>query len=220
MKAMLLAAGRGERMRPLTDHTAKPLIEVNNKALIEYHLEKLKAAGIQEVVINTCWHADKIVEKIADGKQFGLRVHYSHEQQALETAGGIANASHLLGPEPFLLISADIWSDIEFTGMTKPPDKKAHLVLVDNPLHNPDGDFCLENGLVSKRINSGFTYSGIGIFDPAIFADLPTKRFALREVLNKAIDRQQISGEKLQGTWFDIGTPERLASLKEYLKSA
>lgn len=216
---MLLAAGRGERLRPLTDHTAKPLIKARNKPLIEYHLENLCSAGIVEVIINTCWQAEKIVALIGDGSQFGLEVKYSHEPQALETAGGIANALELLGHDPFLVISADTWSDLDLTLIRKPKQTLAHLLLVNNPSHNPAGDFDLKDGLLVKTPDSTLTYSGIGIFEPALFDNLPQPRLALREILYPAISRQQISGEMLQGDWFDIGTVERLAQLDQHLNS-
>lgn len=219
MKAMLLAAGRGERLRPLTDHTAKPMIKAGNKPLIEYHLENLYSAGINEVIINTCWKAEKIVEQIGDGSRFGLEVQYSHEPQALETAGGIAKALGLLGQDPFLVISADTWSNLDLALISKPMHTLAHLLLVSNPSHHPGGDFNLKDGLLVRLPDSALTYSGIGIFEPALFENLPAPRLALREVLYPAIAKQQISGEILQGDWFDIGTVERLAQLEQHLNS-
>lgn len=222
MKAMLLAAGRGERLRPLTDHTAKPLIEANHKPLIEYHLENLRAAAIEEVIINTCWCAEKIVEQLGDGSRFGLNIQYSHEPEALETAGGIANALHLLGGDQFLLLSADIWCDIDLAKISKPTRSLAHLIFVDNPAHNPNGDFGLADNLVkikSGAVSNALTYSGIGIFEPSLFASLPAARFALREVLIPAIDDSQISGVRYNGNWFDIGTAQRLQALEQHLQS-
>lgn len=222
MKAMLLAAGRGERLRPLTDTTAKPLLKANGTSLIDFHLQKLPGAGIRTVVINTCWQADKIVHHIGNGSGYGLTVHYSHEDQALETAGGVAHARTLLGDMPFLLISSDVWTDLDFAQIQPlPPHGLAHLVMVGNPPHHPEGDFSLHHGLVTPRRNeASFTYSGIGIFHPQLFAAAINKAMPLRDVLQPAIDQHRVSGEHHRGQWMDVGTPQRLAQLNDYLSAA
>lgn len=221
MKAMLLAAGRGERLRPLTDNTAKPLIKAKQKPLIEYHLDNLGNAGFNEVVINTCWMADKIVARLGDGDRYGVNISYSHEQQALETAGGVAKALALLGDDPFLLISADIWCDIDLSTVKKSHTTKlAHLLLVNNPVHHISGDFCLESSIVKKRsADNQYTYSGIGIFEPALFRNLPAQKTPLRDVLSPAIEAENISGQYYDGHWFDVGTIERLAELEAHLNT-
>ncbi len=220
MKAMLLAAGRGERMRPLTDQTPKPLLSVNGTSLIDYHLINLARAGITDVVINTCWLASRIIDHIGNGDKFNLRVSYSHEQQALETAGGVANAMHLLGDEPFLLISSDIWCDVNIESL-KPLtlQHQAHLILVDNPAHHQQGDFSLEQGKVSLDCTQGtLTYSGIGIFHPSMFHRAHEQTMALRQVLLPAIQNEKVSGQHYRGMWMDVGTPHRLSQLDSLLK--
>lgn len=223
---MLLAAGRGERMRPLTDHTAKPLLCVNNKPLIVYHLEKLASAGVTEVVINTSWQAEKIVAEIGNGSAFGLRIDYSHEPSALETAGGIRQALHLLGDQPFLVISADIWCDVNYTSLlTQARTSAAHLLMVTNPLHHPDGDFYIDSDnklRLQAECDSpakSCTYSGIGLFHPALFEGLPLAPCALREVLIPAIQTGSVNATYHNGLWFDVGTVERLQALDKMLRN-
>ncbi len=218
MKAMLLAAGRGERLRPLTDDTAKPLIKAKQKSLIEYHLENLHNAGINDVVINTCWMAEKIVAQLGNGDHYGVNITYSHEHSALETAGGVANALTLLGDDPFLLISADIWCDIDLSLFNRTDTSMlAHLLLVNNPRHNTSGDFSLEKDHVKKSPVNQYTYSGMGIFEPALFRNLPTGKTPLRDVLSPAVATDKVSGQHHNGQWFDIGTVERLAELEAHL---
>ena len=219
---MVLAAGRGERMRPLTDDQPKPLLRVGGKRLIEYHLERLSAAGFREVVINTGWLGDRIEAALGTGAQFGLAITYSHERpEALETGGGIFKALPLLGSGPFLLVNGDVWTDIDFGALRRdPPGSLAHLVLVPNPPQHARGDFLLEDGLLSEGEGSRQTYSGIGIFQPQLFAGCQPGKFPLLPLLRQAIARRALSGELHAGRWYDIGTAERLAALDAQLTSA
>jgi N-acetyl-alpha-D-muramate 1-phosphate uridylyltransferase len=214
---MILAAGRGERLRPLTDTTPKPLIEVGGRPLIVRHLERLSAAGFEEVVINLSWLGEQIAGFLGDGRTFGLNIRYSEEPPgALETAGGIVQALPLLGEAPFVAISADILTDYPF-GQLRTADltRPVHLVLVDNPPHHPDGDFSLEKDRVHPAGRNRLTFSGIAVFDPAVFAGLPPGHRALRPVLEQAIARDRVSGEHYTGQWTDIGTPQRLADAQQ-----
>jgi len=213
---MILAAGRGERMRPLTDHTPKPLLEIAGKPLITRHLEQLAAAGIVDVVVNLAWLGDRIEDALGDGRAFGLRIRYSREPEgALETAGGIRQALSWLGPEPFLAISADVLCDYPLERLSRfDPPGKAHLVLVDNPAHHPNGDFALREGRVVADAEPRRTYAGIGVFRPELFAPLAPGRRALRPVLEQAIVESQVSGEHYDGHWADVGSPARLDALR------
>jgi len=227
MHAMILAAGRGERMRPLTDHLPKPLLPVAGKPLIVWHLEKLAGAGIRNVVINHAWLGHMLEMQLGDGAQFGLKIRYSAETTALETAGGIATALPMLGPEPFLVINGDIWCDWDVTAaqsiatQLKTDGQLGWLLLVPNPTHNPEGDFELsETGLVNTGENNRSTFSGIGIYDPALFRSTvcghPAK---LAPLLREAMSKQAVCGELHTGTWVDVGTPQRLAELDQMIKS-
>ncbi len=221
MKAMILAAGRGERMRPLTDHTPKPLLPVAGKPLIVHHLEALRAAGIHELVINTGHLGEQLPAALGDGRAWGVHILYSPEPpQALETGGGIFQALPLLGSEPFLVVNGDVWSDCPFARLPTAPAGLAHLVLVDNPPHHPEGDFALmANGEV--RESSGqpqLTYSGISVLRPELFGDCAPGRFPLGPLLRRAMAAGQISGEHYGGGWRDIGTPQRLAELDHALR--
>lgn len=224
MKAMILAAGRGERMRPLTDSLPKPLLKVGGKMLIEYHLEKLKAAQITDVVINHAWLGEKIEQALGDGSRYGLNIIYSREGEALETAGGILNALPLLrgaSGEAFLVINGDIFCNYDITSLPSTLSGLAHLVLVENPPHHPEGDFVLESsGLVSHVAGDKKTFSGIGIYHPDLFKGYQQGKLALAPVLRQAMEQQQVSGELYGGTWHDIGTPERLSELDLYLKGS
>ena len=217
MKAMILAAGRGERMRPLTDTTPKPLLTVAGKALIEYHIEALAKAGITELVINCAWLGQKIIDKLGDGKQYGVNIVYSDEgKQALETAGGIIHAMDLLGNDPFIVINGDIWCDYDFSKLPKKPVGLAHLVMTNNPEHNPQGDFVLQNdGFLKADGDNRLTFSGIGVYKPALFAGLPEGKQPLAPLLRSAMQNNKITGEKHPGKWQDIGTPERLDELNQ-----
>jgi len=220
MKAMLLAAGRGERLRPLTDDLPKPLVEANGKALIDYHLENLQSSGIEEVVINTCWKGDRLVKHLGDGSRYGMEISYRHESTALETAGGVANALDLLGDQPFLLISADIWCDAKLSTLINTASEQlAHIMLVKNPAHHPEGDFSLQNKFVVPRTANSSTYAGIGIYSPELFKYLPPGPVPLLKVLTSAISKSQMTGQIYQGPWFDIGTVDRLAALNNFLKT-
>ncbi|WP_312267571.1 N-acetylmuramate alpha-1-phosphate uridylyltransferase MurU [Neisseria sp.] len=223
MKAMILAAGRGERMRPLTDRHPKPLLPVGREPLIGWHLRRLKEAGITEIVINHAWLGRQIEETLQDGAAYGASIAYSAEgEKGLETAGGIATALPLLGDEPFLVVNGDVLTDIDFTAAKqraaslRSQRHLAHLWLVGNPEHNPSGDFALaDSGMVRSTGESGgrmLTFSGIGVYDPALFADTPPHQAAkLAPLLRAAMDAGQVSGEAHSGLWLDVGTPERLA---------
>jgi len=218
MKAMILAAGRGERLRPLTDETPKPLIKVAGKSLIEYHLLNLANAGFTEIVINTAWLADKIHETLGNGNHYGVSIQYSDEGTALETAGGIINALSLLGNEPFLVVNGDTWCDFDFSSL---PDLKnnvqAHLVLVDNPDHNHNGDFALENGLIKNSGNNMFTFSGIGLYRADFFAEQHSGSVPLAPIIRKKCEAGLVSGQLYKGQWTDVGSIERLQELEAQL---
>ncbi len=216
MKAMILAAGRGERMRPLTDRAPKPLLEVAGKPLIEYHIEALRDAGFVELVINHAWLGEQIMQRLGDGAGLGVKIDYSPEPEgALETGGGIHNALPLLGDGAFLVVNGDIWTDYPYATLHHPPSRLAHLVLVDNPSHHPQGDFSLENGMVTDPGESALTFSGIGLYRPELFRDQPAGAFPLAPLLREAIRCGQVSGEHYCGVWTDVGTPRRLAELNE-----
>lgn len=210
--AMILAAGRGERMRPLTDFTPKPLLKIKGKALIEYHLEKLALAGFEKIVINHHWLGEQIETALGNGDKYGVKIKYSKEINILETGGGIVQALPLLGKEPFLVINGDIWCDLDFKKISLNINKLVHLFLVSNPEHNLKGDFGLENGFVINEPQ--FTFSGIGIYHPNLFKDYEIKRLPLAPILRKAMIEQNVTGEHFKGQWFDIGTPVRLEALE------
>jgi MurNAc alpha-1-phosphate uridylyltransferase len=218
MKAMILAAGRGERMRPLTDHTPKPLLKVAGKALIEHTLDQLVDAGFTEIVINHAHLGQQIEAALGDGYRYGARIRYSPEgEQALETAGGIINALPLLGSEPFLVVNGDIATDFPFATLHDVPVDLAYLVLVDNPPHHLKGDFGLD--AQNRVVEDGeelLTFSGIGIYHPALFDDMPPGVRKLGPLLRQAISRHRVSGQKYDGFWMDVGTPERLQTLDNY----
>jgi MurNAc alpha-1-phosphate uridylyltransferase len=216
MKAMILAAGRGVRMRPLTDATPKSLLTVGGKPLIVWHLERLARAGFAEVVINHAHLGHMIEAALGDGSRFGLRIRYSPEQEALETAGGIARALPLLGAEPFAVINADIYSDYDFSAFARVQlgGALAHLVLVDNPAQHPRGDFALEAGRVRETGERLLTFSGIGVYAPRLFGGIPANaKVALAPLLRKAMGADRVSGEHHCGRWHDIGSVERLQAL-------
>ena len=215
MRAMILAAGRGERMRPLTDVLPKPLLEVQGKALIVWHLEKLRDAGFKEIVINIAHLGYKIPEYLGDGSDYGLKISYSDEQDtgALESAGGIKKALHLLGDETFLVVNGDVYCDYDFDANFDLKDKLAHLILVNNPLHNLNGDFGLNDTLVLNSANEMYTFSGIGYYNPKLFKNTETGKSALTPLLRVEIQKSNISGEVYDGIWHDIGTPQRLEDI-------
>ncbi len=219
MKTMILAAGRGERLRPHTDITPKPLIQVGKHRLIEYHLINLAKAGLRDVVINISWLADQIREALGDGSNYSLNISYSDEgAEALETAGGIINAMPHLGDEPFIVINGDIWCDYDLTRlMNRNLEYEAHLVLVNNPEHNTEGDFALEDGMIKNTGDEKMTYSGIGLYTQDFFAETKPGKKALAPILRKKSELNKVSGEIYNGQWVDIGTIERLAQLRSYL---
>lgn len=220
MKAMILAAGRGERMRPLTDHTPKPLLPAGGKPLIAWHLERLAAAGFGDIVVNHAHLGAQIEAALGDGSRWGLAIRYSPEPPgALETAGGIANALPLLGDEPFLVVNGDIFCDWDFCRARDLSQRGAHLVMVANPSHHAGGDFGLEGDRV-RFADAGqtYTYAGIGVFSPAFFAAVPRGQpLKLRPLLDAAIAAGNLTGERHGGRWVDVGTPERLAQLDREL---
>jgi N-acetyl-alpha-D-muramate 1-phosphate uridylyltransferase len=214
MKAMVLAAGRGERMRPITDTLPKPLVPVADKPLIGYHLERLARAGFRDVVINLSWLGQKICEALGDGRQYGLSIVYSEEgPEPLETGGGIFQALPLLGSGPFLVVNGDTWNDIEYGGLKLEPGADGHLVLVPNPTHNTNGDFGLADGFVVERPTDRFTYSGVGVYRPEFFAGCTAGKFPMLPLLKRAIGARKLKGQVHEGEWIDVGTPQRLASL-------
>ena len=217
---MILAAGRGERMRPLTDLTPKPLLNVAGKALIEYSLENLAAAGFVDIVINVAYLGQQIMDYCGDGSRWGVTIQYSDEAAtALETAGGIAKALPLLGEQPFLVVNADIVCDYPLAELRNKTIDLAHLVLVDNPSHHPQGDFALsDNGLLSEQGGHKLTFSGIGIYHPALFADVKVDQpLKLKPILSQAMCQGKVSGECFDGLWLDIGTPQRLKEVADCL---
>jgi N-acetyl-alpha-D-muramate 1-phosphate uridylyltransferase len=244
MKAMILAAGRGERMRPLTDFTPKPLLKVGGKSLIVWHLERLAKAGFKEVVINHAHLGEQIEAALGNGSAWGLSIQYSPEKVALETAGGIANALQLLTEngtknEPFLVVNGDTFTEIDFVSLAHLPTPSpfkgegggegkmvhnlAHLVLIDNPPQHPNGDFAIEfksqlNGMLKNEGAQMLTFSGVGVYHPDLFAEVTKGQPAkLAPLLRKAIDSNAATAQYYQGVWHDIGTPERLKSLDESL---
>ena len=218
MKAMILAAGRGERMRPLTDHIPKPLLKVGGKPLIVWHLERLAAAGFKEVVINHAHLGQQIEAALGDGSQWGLSIQYSPEKVALETAGGIANAMPLLGDAPFLVVNGDVFADIDFGALKLTVPNLAHLVMVDNPPQHAAGDFALCDGRIYAGDDEKLTFSGIGVYHPSLFAGIAQGDAAkLAPLLRTAMMQGLVSGSHHQGAWHDIGTPERLHALDSQL---
>lgn len=216
MKAMILAAGRGERMRPLTDRVPKPLLQVQGKPLIEYHVEALVRAGITDLIVNHAWLGQQIVNFLGDGRAWGARIEYSAETgEALETGGGIRQALHLLGDAPFVVVNGDIFTDYDFARLPAAPDAEAHLVLVDNPAHHPEGDFFIATGRLTGSGDCRLTYSGIGVYRPVFFARHAPGRFPLAPLLREAITRDQVSAEHFVGVWSDVGEPERLDLLNQ-----
>lgn len=233
MKALIFAAGLGERMRPLTDSTPKPLLSAGGKRLIEWHLEKLAAHGIDEVVVNTSWLADQFPPALGDGSRWNLRIHFAYEGTTpLETGGGMRNALQWLGDAPFIAVNGDIWCDADLAALPCEPDGEAHLLLVDNPAHNPRGDFALDaDGLVHSDGDQRLTFSGIGVYRASLFSnwhevigdvagtELTPPRFRLAPLLRAAMGRGAVTGAHHRGHWTDVGTPERLQLLDEALRT-
>ncbi len=226
MKAMILAAGRGERMRPLTDHTPKALLEVGGTPLILLIIRSLVRAGIKDLVINLAHLGERIEERLGDGSAYGARILYSHEAEALETAGGIVYAMPLLGDSPFIVVNADVFSDYDFSalktaaGSLSPGGPHAHLVLVGNPPHHPRGDFGLDRDRVLADAEICFTFSGMGAYHPALFAGIQRgAKAGLAGVLKAAMKAGRVSGELYRGRWHDVGTPERLAAASRLMRA-
>lgn len=225
MKAMLLAAGYGKRLSPLTKNTPKPMLKVAGKPLLQHHIERLAANGICELVINTSWLAEQIEDYFGDGSQFGVTISWSRESQPLETGGGAAKALTLLGEQPFLMVNGDIWTDFPLSSAITeniPVDKAAWLLLVSNPEHNPQGDFGIDKGLVNYSSKPTFTFSGISIIRPQLLIDYTQahkgrENFPLRDVLRPAIEAQRVVGSVYKGKWFDIGTVARYQQINKAL---
>jgi MurNAc alpha-1-phosphate uridylyltransferase len=224
MKALVLAAGRGERMRPLTDTLPKPLLPVAGRPLIAYHLEALARAGIRDVVVNLAWLGERLRSALGDGGRYGVRIRYSDEgAEALETGGGIFNALPLLAPGPFLVVNGDTWTDFDFRHLTLDPDvdagAEARLVLVPNPQHHPHGDFALDGDVIVERATDRATFSGIGIYRPQLFRGSQPGKFPLAPLLKRAIAAGSLRGELYRGEWWDVGSPERLHALDIRLRA-
>jgi N-acetyl-alpha-D-muramate 1-phosphate uridylyltransferase len=221
MRAMILAAGRGERMRPLTDHTPKPLLEVGGKPLIVWHIERLAKAGITEIVINHAHLGQQIEQALGDGQQWQVYIQYSPEQRALETAGGISKALILLGEQPFLVVNGDVFTDIDYATVGLQAGRLAHLVMVDNPPQHKQGDFVLQNEMIHQAGEHRLTFSGIGVYHPDLFQSVHKGEAAkLAPLLITAMQQGLVSGQHHTGMWHDIGTPERLKQLDEWIRTA
>ncbi|UPG89160.1 nucleotidyltransferase family protein [Luteibacter aegosomaticola] len=217
--ALILAAGRGERMRPLTDTTPKPLLEVHGKPLIVHHIEKLAAAGVNYMVINTSHLADQFPDALGDGSRWGVRLRYSYEGPApLETGGGMLNALPLLGSEPFIVVSADIWSDIDYAALPLQPEGVAHLVMVPNPDFHPTGDFALKDGRLydseAPADAERLTFGNVGVYRPEIVAGEAAGTFKLAPMYRRAIAQGRLSGERFDGFWRNVGNPAQLEQLR------
>lgn len=219
MKAMILAAGLGNRMRPLTLYKPKPLLEVGGKPLIVWHIEKLKQIGVTEIVINSAWLADVLIGALGDGSQFGVNIRWTREAEGLETAGGIINALPLLGDEPFILVNGDVWTTMDFAPLLKIElaENLAHLVLVQNPEQHPQGDFTLAEGKAytfeQSVTGENLTFSGVSVIDPKMFEGLEAGKRPLAPLLKAAMLEKKVAASKLSGLWVDVGTPERLIAL-------
>lgn len=219
MRAMILAAGRGERMGVLTENTPKPLLRVAGQYLIEYTLQRLASAGIKEVVINVSYHAEQIKAALSDGKRYGVTIIYSEEAERLETGGGILKALPLLGADPFIVISSDIITDYPLANLPENLEGLAHLILVDNPSFHPHGDFGLNGAWLDMLAAPARTFANIGIYSPALFKGCQPGCFPLNQLLFPAIRKKQITGEYYQGMWYNVGTPEELAIVNQRLET-
>lgn len=217
MKAMILAAGRGERMRPLTDALPKPMLKAGGKPLIGYLIEALHTAGVGEIVINHAHLGECIIDYLGNGQDLGVNIIYSAEDEAMDTGGGIRQALPFLGEDPFIVVNGDIWTDFPFIMLPKVLSGLAHLILVANPDHHKQGDFCLKEAHVTLDHGDRLTFSGIAVYTPALFRDLAPGRFPLVPILREAIEAGKVTGEYYPGDWLDIGTPERLRVLQQHL---
>ena len=219
MKVMLLAAGRGERMGRLTDKCPKPLLKLAGRSLIEHHIVALKQQGFTDIVVNLAYLGQQIKKALGCGAQWGVNIAYSDEgDQALETGGGIYKALPLLGEQPFMVVNADVWTDFPYASLLNKTADKIHLVLVNNPPQHPQGDFSLVADRVVLAADKTYTYSGIGVFHPAVFARSTATVFPLAPLIRAHISREQVGGECYAGQWTDVGTPDRLAELEKKLK--
>ena len=218
MRAMILAAGRGERLRPLTDTIPKPLVDAGGRTLIDYHLENLSRAGFRQIVINISHLGEQLREAVGDGGRWGTSVHYSEEPAgALDTGGGIRQALPRLGVSPFLVINGDIWTDYPLIRLRAVKCDQAHLVMVSNPEHNPGGDFCLQGARLGTAGTPSYTFSGIAVYHPRFFSGCSPGRFSVVPMLRQTMEEKLVTGERHQGAWFDPGTPARLAALRTWL---
>ena len=219
MKGMILAAGRGERMRPLTEHTPKPLLEVGGKPLIVYHIERFKQAGIDDIVINIAHLGERIIEALGDGRRWNVRITYSDERAegGLETLGGIVKALPILGDEPFWVVNADIFTDFQLHCHADMPTDGAYLVLVPNPPHNPQGDFDITGKKIIDR--RAYTFAGIGRYEPGFFRGVEYGKAPLAPLLRRAMHEGRVHGELYEGIWTDVGTPQRLQELDDALRN-
>jgi len=206
MKAIILSAGKGTRLRPLTATTPKPLLPINGQCLIEYHIKALVKAGINEIIINVSHLADTIIEIIGDGSRYNATIHYSIEETPLETGGGILKALKWLGDQPFIAVSADIFTDFDFSTLTTTPIKLAHLVLTDNPPFNPKGDFALEDNLIRNTGKHCYNFAGISVIAPELLKNHTPGKFSISPLLREAINKEQVTGEYFNGIWYNIGT--------------
>ena len=220
MRAMILAAGRGERLRPLTDTVPKPLAELGGKPLIEYHLDSLARAGFREVVINQGHLGNQLPAILGGGGRWGIRIHWSDEQpEALETGGGIFQALPLLGSAPFLVVNGDLWTDFPFGRLRAVKCEWAHLVMVPNPAHNPSGDFALAGARIREDGPAKLTFSGIAVYHPKLFADCRPGKFSVVPLLRTAMRDHLVTGERYAGIWDDVGTLERLEALRQSMQA-
>jgi N-acetyl-alpha-D-muramate 1-phosphate uridylyltransferase len=220
VRAMILAAGKGERMLPLTKEVPKPMLMVGDKPLIQYHLEAFALARITEIIINTGQFGEKIEEYLGNGSKFGLEILYSHEGiEPLGTGGGVNNALSLLGNCPFILVNGDVWTNFDFSTLKLKSEYLAHIVLVKNPVHQPQGDFALNNDLIIEKGLPMLTFTGIGVYQPCFFQNAGEQKFSFIPALRQAIRQNKITGEYYEGEWMDIGTPERLLHINDIFKA-
>ena len=214
MRALIFAAGKGERMRPLTTHTPKALLEVRGEPLIGWHLRALASAGVVDVVVNTGWLGEQLPRRLRDGSAWGLSIRWSHEgPEPLETGGGMRRALALLGDAPFIATNADVYTDFDYRTLTRLAPQLAHLILIDNPAHHPRGDFALRDGRCCACGEPRLTFAGIGVYHPALIECHPQGRYGLAPILREAMDFGVVTGARFTGAWTDVGTPERLAAL-------
>lgn len=213
MRGMILAAGRGARMGALTNDTPKSLLKAGGKHLIEYSIFSLTAIGVRDIVINICYHAEQIKDVLGDGSRYGAVFHYSEEAEALETGGGIFQALPLLGEDPFIVLSSDVITDYPLQNLSVKPKKLAHLVLVDNPVFHPRGDFCLRDDVLYRATQNQFTFGNVGIYNPQLFEGCKPGKFRLGDLINRAVENSAITGEHYRGVWHNMGTVEDLERL-------